>query len=89
MFGTSSGEHALNVNVSVNLCVNVNVNVNVRATVSALVNVCRGFFKCGGFGTDSRRSAEIDVARARSGRRTVRLGLGTTPLVCGFVCAGE
>ena len=46
MFGTSSGEHAQNVNVNVHLCVTVNVNVNVgvRATVSALVNVWRGFF---------------------------------------------
>ena len=86
MFGTSSGEHAQNVNVNVNVNSCVTVNVNVRATVSALVNVCRRFFKCGGFGTDSRRSAEIDVARARSRRQKVRLGLGTTPLVCGFVC---
>ena len=84
-FRISSGEHVLNVNVNVN--VGVRVTVSARASVS--VNVCRGSFKCGVFGTDSRRSAEIDVARARSGRRTVRLGLGTTPLVCGFVCAGE
>ena len=48
--------------------VNVNVNVGVRVTVSARVsvsvNVCRGSFKCGGFRADSRRSVEVDVARA-------------------------
>ena len=73
--------------------VNVNVNGGVRVTVSARVsvsvNVCRGSFKCGGFRADSRRSVEVDVARAGSRRREVRTGLGTTPLVCGFACAGQ
>ena len=73
--------------------VNVNVNVGVRVTVSARVsvsvNVCRGSFKCGGFRADSRRCVEVDVSRAGSRGREVRPGLGTTPLVCGFACAGE
>ena len=86
-------------NVNVNLCVTVNVNVNVnvdvrvtasaRVSVSVSVNVCRGSFKCGGVRADSHRSVEVDVARAGSRRREVRTLFGTTPLVCGFACAGE
>ena len=72
---------------------NVNVNVNVRVTVSARVsvsvNVCRGSFKCAWFRADSHRSVDVDVARAGSRRREVRTLFGTTPLVCGFACAGQ
>ena len=83
--------------MNVHYCVNVNVNVNVgvrvtvsaRVSVSVSVNVCRGSFKCGGFRADSRRSVEVDVARARPRRREVRTLFGTTPLVCGFACAGQ
>ena len=97
MFGISSGEHAQNVTVTVSLCVNVNVNVNVgmratasaRVSVSVSVNVCRGSFKCGGFGADSHRSVEVDVARAGSQRRKVRTLFGIIPFVCGFACAGQ
>ena len=73
--------------------VNVNVNVGVRVTVSARVsvsvNVCWGSFKRGGFRADSHRSVDVDVARAGSRRREVRTLFGTTPLVCGFACAGQ
>ena len=73
--------------------VNVNVNVGVRVTVSARVsvsvNVCRGSFKCAWYREDSHRSVDVDVARAGSRRREVRTLVGTTPLVCGFACAGE
>ena len=73
--------------------VNVNVNVGVRVTVSARVsvsvNVCRESFKRAWFRADSHRSVEVDVARAGSRRREVRTLFGTTPLVCGFACAGE
>ena len=52
----------------------VNVNVGVRFTVSARVsvsvNVCRGSFKCGVFGTDSRRCVEVDVARTQNDFRS-------------------
>ena len=81
--------------MNVHYCVNVNVNVNVgvRVTVSARVsvsvNVCRGSFKCAWFRADSRRSVDVDVARAGSRRREVRSLFGTTPLVCGFACAGQ
>ena len=72
---------------------NVNVNVGVRVTVSARVsvsvNVCRGSFKCAWFRADSHRSVDVDVARAGSRRREVRTLFGTTPLVCGFACAGQ
>ena len=37
----------------------------------------------------TRRSVVVDVTRAGSRRREVRTGLGTTPLVCGFACAGQ
>ena len=84
----------MNVHYCVNVNVNVNVNVGVRVTVSARVsvsvNVCRGSFKCAWFRADSRRSVDVDVARAGSQRREVcTLLFGTTPLVCGFACAGE
>ena len=72
-----------------NVNVNVNVRVTVRARVSVSVNVCRGSFKCGGFRADSHRSVDVDVARAGSRRREVRTLFGTTPLVCGFACAGQ
>ena len=61
-FGISRGEHVLNVNVNVNVV--VRVTVSARASVS--VNVCRGSFKCGVFGTDSRRCVEVDVARTQN-----------------------
>ena len=72
---------------------NVNVNVGVRVTVSARVsvsvNVWRGTFKCAWFRADSHRSVDVDVARAGSRRREVRTVFGTSPLVCGFWCAGQ
>ena len=75
--------------VKVNVNVNVGVRVTVSARVSVSVNVCRGSFKRAWFRADSRRSVEVDVSRARSRRREVRTGLGTTPIMCGFACAGQ
>ena len=65
-FGISRGEHVLNVNVNVNVV----VRFTVSARVSVSVNVCRGSFKCGVFGTDSRRCVEVDVARTQSDFRS-------------------
>ena len=65
-FGISRGEHVLNVNVNVNVV----VRFTVSARVSVNVNVCRGSFKCGVFGTDSRRCVEIDVARTQNDFRS-------------------
>ena len=54
--------------MNVHYCVNVNVNVGVRVTVSARVsvsvNVCRESFECASSREDSRRSVDVDVARA-------------------------
>ena len=72
-----------------NVNVNVGLRVTVRARVSVSVNVCRGCFKYGGFRADSHRPVDVDVALAGSWRREVRTLFGTTPLVCGFACAGE
>ena len=65
-FGISRGEHVLNVNVNVN----VGVRFTLSARVSVSVNVCRGSFKCGVFGTDSRRCVEVDVARTQNDFRS-------------------
>ena len=72
-----------------NVNVNVGVRVGVSARVSVSVNVCRGSFRRACFRADSHRSVDVDVARAGSRRREVRTLFGTTPLVCGFACAGE
>ena len=68
---------------------NVGVGVTASARVSVSVNVCRGSFKFAWLRADSHRSVDVDVARAGSRRREVRTLFGTSPLVCGFACAGE
>ena len=68
---------------------NVGVGVTASARVSVSVNVCRGSFKCAWLRADSHRSVDVDVALAGSWRREVRTLFGTSPLVCGFACAGE
>ena len=85
-FGISSGEHVLNVNVNVN--VNVGVRVTVSARVSVSVNVCRGFFKRASSRADSRRSVEVDVARAGRAAPAADPGLlGVWPtLPCVWFC---